>query len=391
MSYSHKTLVLMCLLVVSLMSGCGAAKLESAQLKAMSTLPAGATVVGTMEVDKLFDQAGRQGLQELLQAQAGARLADLTQSGLTTTGITDLTFWMANEQEGPALILTGHFDATQAAKKMSALGQHAKAIDKGTVVIAEPALAQRVVAAREGDAPRLDLTKAPGRYLQQLGSTSGAVIAATGAQDFAGRISLDGDVAATIYLTGQEGLSAQVRGQLASLDMALKYLSPKAMKKQLPSEAMKASWLDAKMMDRIIAIAKELITSTEFKALDDKSVLLNTRAGGGDELRAITAKVLSLGLSSVLLTESRDAKVAMTKAQLNAVTNAIEIAKVKTGTSPPSLNAVLDAGLITKSKLNDPWSQPLRYAVSTTDNRGYTLCSKGPDTVAGNADDICID
>ena len=60
---------------------------------------------------------------------------------------------------------------------------------------------------------------------------------------------------------------------------------------------------------------------------------------------------------------------------------------------PTDLREVLDAKMVKEKQLVDPWKQDLLYSYPASrggDNR-YDLCSKGPDKVDGNDDDVCND
>jgi general secretion pathway protein G len=53
---------------------------------------------------------------------------------------------------------------------------------------------------------------------------------------------------------------------------------------------------------------------------------------------------------------------------------------------PESLEVLVEKKKLTKKQLIDPWNKPLIYEPGDQD---FTLCSSGPDKVAGNDDDIC--
>ena len=102
--------------------------------------------------------------------------------------------------------------------------------------------------------------------------------------------------------------------------------------------------------------------------------------------------ILSSAIGISVVTYMEKAKVDATKAQMRQVANAVELYAVENDW-PTDLREVLDAKMIKERQLQDPWKQDLIYsypANSGSDNR-YDLCSKGPDKVEGNDDDVCND
>ena len=102
--------------------------------------------------------------------------------------------------------------------------------------------------------------------------------------------------------------------------------------------------------------------------------------------------ILSSAIGVSVVTYMEKAKVDATKAQMRQVANAVELYAVENDW-PTDLREVLDAKMIKERQLQDPWKQDLIYsypANSGSDNR-YDLCSKGPDKVEGNDDDVCND
>jgi len=102
--------------------------------------------------------------------------------------------------------------------------------------------------------------------------------------------------------------------------------------------------------------------------------------------------ILSSAIGVSVVTYMEKAKVDASKAQLRQVANAVELYAVENDW-PTDLREVLDAKMIKEKQLVDPWKQDLLYSYPAsrgTDNK-YDLCSKGPDKVEGNDDDVCND
>ncbi len=102
--------------------------------------------------------------------------------------------------------------------------------------------------------------------------------------------------------------------------------------------------------------------------------------------------ILSSAIGVSVVTYMQKAKVDATKAQMRQVANAVEIYAMENDW-PTDLREILDAKLIKEKQLSDPWKQDLIYSYPAsrgTDNN-YDLCSKGPDKVEGNDDDVCND
>ncbi len=102
--------------------------------------------------------------------------------------------------------------------------------------------------------------------------------------------------------------------------------------------------------------------------------------------------ILSSAIGVSVVTYMEKAKVDAAKAQLRQVANAVELYAVENDW-PTDLREVLDAKMVKEKQLVDPWKQDLLYSYPASrggDNR-YDLCSKGPDKVDGNDDDVCND
>jgi general secretion pathway protein G len=102
--------------------------------------------------------------------------------------------------------------------------------------------------------------------------------------------------------------------------------------------------------------------------------------------------ILSSAIGISVVTYMEKAKVDACKAQLRTVANAVELYAVENDW-PTDLREVLDAKMIKERQQVDPWKQDLLYSYPASrgnDNR-YDLCSKGPDKVEGNDDDVCND
>ena len=102
--------------------------------------------------------------------------------------------------------------------------------------------------------------------------------------------------------------------------------------------------------------------------------------------------ILSSAIGVSVVTYMEKAKVDATRAQLRTVANAVELYAVENDW-PTDLREVVDSRMIKEKLLQDPWKQDLIYSYPASrgnDNR-YDLCSKGPDKVEGNDDDVCND
>ncbi len=102
--------------------------------------------------------------------------------------------------------------------------------------------------------------------------------------------------------------------------------------------------------------------------------------------------ILSSAIGVSVVTYMEKAKVDAAKAQLRQVANAVELYAVENDW-PTDLREVLDAKMVKEKQLVDPWKQDLLYSypASRGNDTRYDLCSKGPDKVDGNDDDVCND
>lgn len=100
--------------------------------------------------------------------------------------------------------------------------------------------------------------------------------------------------------------------------------------------------------------------------------------------------ILSSAIGVSVVSYMEKAKVDATKAQLNQVAAAVELYAVQNDW-PTDLRAVVDEKMIKEKLTQDTWKQDLIYAypASRSQDARYDLCSKGPDKVEGNDDDIC--
>lgn len=102
--------------------------------------------------------------------------------------------------------------------------------------------------------------------------------------------------------------------------------------------------------------------------------------------------ILSTAIGVGVVNYMQKAKVDATKAQIRTVCNAIDLYAAEND-FPTDVREVLDDRLIKEKQLVDPWKQEFIYsypATKASDNQ-YDLCSRGPDKVEGNDDDICND
>ena len=102
--------------------------------------------------------------------------------------------------------------------------------------------------------------------------------------------------------------------------------------------------------------------------------------------------VLSSAIGVGVVRYFEKAKVDAAKVGLKTVAQNVEMYAMENDW-PTELRDVLEAKLIKERQLKDPWKEDLIYSYPSSrgsDNR-YDLCSKGPDKVEGNDDDICHD
>ena len=102
--------------------------------------------------------------------------------------------------------------------------------------------------------------------------------------------------------------------------------------------------------------------------------------------------ILSTAIGVGVVNYMQKAKVDATKAQLRTVANAVDLYAAEND-FPSDLRVVLESKLIKEKQLVDPWKQDFIYSYPASRNADnqYDLCSKGPDKVEGNDDDICND
>ncbi|MGM0576676.1 MAG: type II secretion system protein GspG [Myxococcota bacterium] len=102
--------------------------------------------------------------------------------------------------------------------------------------------------------------------------------------------------------------------------------------------------------------------------------------------------ILSTAIGVGVVNYMQKAKVDSTAAQLRTVANAIDLYAAEND-FPTDLREVVDSKLLKDKKLQDPWNQDIiyQYPASRNPDNHYDLCSKGPDKVEGNEDDICND
>jgi general secretion pathway protein G len=102
--------------------------------------------------------------------------------------------------------------------------------------------------------------------------------------------------------------------------------------------------------------------------------------------------ILSTAIGVGVVNYFKKAKVDATRAQLRTVSMAIDLYAAEND-FPTDLREVVETRLVKEKQLVDPWKQDIIYtnpAQQSQDN-AYDLCSKGPDKVEGNDDDICND
>ncbi len=101
--------------------------------------------------------------------------------------------------------------------------------------------------------------------------------------------------------------------------------------------------------------------------------------------------ILSTAIGFGVVNYMKKSKIDATKAQIRTMSNAVDLYAAEND-FPTDLRTVVDANLIKEKQLKDPWQQDFVYAYpGRRDGFEYDLCSKGPDKVEGNDDDICND
>ena len=86
-----------------------------------------------------------------------------------------------------------------------------------------------------------------------------------------------------------------------------------------------------------------------------------------------------------------EAQVDVAKTQIHTVSQVIDVATLRDGEPPNSLQDLIERKLLKESQLKDPWKQELMYSVPGRNDLPYDLCSKGPDKREGGDDDMCND
>jgi general secretion pathway protein G len=102
--------------------------------------------------------------------------------------------------------------------------------------------------------------------------------------------------------------------------------------------------------------------------------------------------ILSTAIGVGVVNYMKKAKVDATKAQLRTVANAVDLYAAEND-FPSDLRVVLEDKLVKEKQLVDPWREDFIYSYpgSRNPDNTYDLCSKGPDKVEGNDDDLCND
>ena len=102
--------------------------------------------------------------------------------------------------------------------------------------------------------------------------------------------------------------------------------------------------------------------------------------------------ILSTAIGVGVVNYMQKAKVDATRAQLRTVANAVDLYAAEND-FPTDLREVVETRLVKEKQLVDPWKQDIIYSqpAQRSQDNAYDLCSKGPDKVEGNDDDICND
>jgi general secretion pathway protein G len=100
--------------------------------------------------------------------------------------------------------------------------------------------------------------------------------------------------------------------------------------------------------------------------------------------------ILSTAIGFGVISFMADAKVDAAKAQIDTISQAVDIYMTRNGDFPSSLQELVEKKALKDKNLNDPWKQEIEYNYpSSRGEQDYDLCSKGPDKTAGSDDDIC--
>lgn len=104
--------------------------------------------------------------------------------------------------------------------------------------------------------------------------------------------------------------------------------------------------------------------------------------------------ILSTAIGVGVVNYMSKAKIDSAEAQLDTVAGSLTLYAAENG-YPSDLRVLVEQKppLLKEKRLEDPWGNELVYnypASRNPDNR-FDLCSKGPDGVAGNEDDVCHD
>ncbi len=101
----------------------------------------------------------------------------------------------------------------------------------------------------------------------------------------------------------------------------------------------------------------------------------------------IVSSAIGVGVVAYL----NKAKVDACRAQIRKVAGAVTLYAAEND-YPSDLRALLEQKLVKEKDLKDQWKEELIYSYpSSSDDKEFDLCSKGPDKVEGNEDDICND
>ena len=262
-----------------LLSGCGGCQGDKGKAgEGLSTLPAGATMVVAIDLPALMGDKGLSAFETLMKQQLGDTLKPVTAAGLELSALEQIILWKDEGADNPAVIVLGKFDAKKAVEGLAALGGGPQVLGDNGLLLAPPKVAAKIIAAREGKAPQLDMTKAPGAYLKKVGTNGGLVFAiAEKHEHFAGRLSLAGDIEIAVYGSQIPAeMVSQAKEQLGMVKLSAGMLSPELVMQQFPAEIV--GGLQGMDLERIIAIGKELIEQTELDVIDATSILATTSA-----------------------------------------------------------------------------------------------------------------
>lgn len=119
-------------------------------------------------------------------------------------------------------------------------------------------------------------------------------------------------------------------------------------------------------------------------------------ARAGFSLLEITLVLVIIGILMAVAAfnfvgQGDKARIRATKITLGVVKNGLDVYKTDNGNFPDTWNTFLASKIMSPDKkLEDAWTQALRYSAPGRNGKPYDLISVGPDGQAGTPDDISV-